>query len=75
MSEIAKYPKQVFWSDEDKGYIATAPDLPGCSAFGITEFDALSELDSAIETWIDAAKQAGNSIPLPKVTVTVPVLK
>ena len=25
---------EVFWSDDDQGYIAVVPDLPGCSAFG-----------------------------------------
>lgn len=28
---------QLFWSGEDGGFIAVAPDLPGCSAFGETE--------------------------------------
>jgi antitoxin HicB len=60
-----KYPKQVFWSDEDEGFVATAPDLPGSSAIGDTEADALAELDSAIEAWIDAAVAAGNSVPAP----------
>jgi len=60
-----KYPKQVFWSDEDEGFIAIAPDLPGCSAFGDSEADALAELDHAIEAWIDSAKAAGNNIPAP----------
>jgi len=29
-----KYPIEVFWSDEDEGFIAVVPDLPGCSAWG-----------------------------------------
>ena len=29
-----KYLVEVFWSDDDEGYIAVVPDLPGCSAFG-----------------------------------------
>ena len=29
MTQIAKYPAHVFWSDEDKGYMAIALDLPG----------------------------------------------
>jgi hypothetical protein len=27
---------EVFWSDDDEGYIAVVPDLPGCSGFGKT---------------------------------------
>ncbi len=61
----ARYPKQVFWSDEDEGFIAIAPDLPGCSAFGESEAAAVSELDPAIEAWIDAARVAGNAVPAP----------
>ena len=34
---MTKYPIEVFWSDEDEGYIAVVPDLPGCSAWGKTE--------------------------------------
>jgi len=58
-----RYPKQVFWSDDDEGYIALAPDLPGCSAFGSSEAEAMSELEDAIVAWIGAAKAAGNPIP------------
>jgi hypothetical protein len=25
---------EVFWSDDDEGYVAVVPDLPGCSAVG-----------------------------------------
>jgi len=55
----------VFWSDEDEGFIATAPDLPGASAFGSSPEEAISELQSAIEAWIGAAKSAGNPVPAP----------
>jgi predicted RNase H-like HicB family nuclease len=65
VKKLSKYPKQVFWSDEDEGFIAIAPDLPGSSAFGDTEATALAELDNAIEAWIDAAVAAGNSVPAP----------
>ena len=30
------YPIEVFWSDEDDGYVAFAPDLAGASAWGKT---------------------------------------
>jgi predicted RNase H-like HicB family nuclease len=59
------YPIEIFYSEEDAGYVATLPDLPGCSAFGETEADALSAATDAKEAWIDAQKAAGNPIPLP----------
>lgn len=54
---------EVFWSEEDAGFIAVAPDYPGCSAFGKTQRKALAELADAVEAWLEAAHAAGNSIP------------
>ena len=65
MFENKKYPAQVFYSDEDEGFIATVPDLPGCSAFGETQEEALQELQDAIVAWKAAALKAGNAIPAP----------
>jgi predicted RNase H-like HicB family nuclease len=65
VTDANRYPAQVFWSDEDGGFIAIAPDLPGCSSFGETQQEALSELQDAILAWIEAARTAGNPIPEP----------
>jgi predicted RNase H-like HicB family nuclease len=65
VSAINRYPAQVFWSKEDEGFIAVAPDLPGCSAFGGSQEEALAELQDAIVAWIEAAQSAGNPIPEP----------
>ncbi len=65
MPGATRYPAQVFRSEEDEGYIAVAPDLPGCSAFGETQQEALNELQSAIAAWIEAARAAGNPVPEP----------
>ncbi|MGE0236802.1 toxin-antitoxin system HicB family antitoxin [Methylocystis sp.] len=65
MTKIERYPSQVFWSEEDGGFIALAPDLPGCSAFGETKGEALAELDHAVTAWIGAAEAAGNPVPEP----------
>lgn len=67
MSEVDRYPVEVFWSDEDEGFISVAPDLPGCSAWGADQKEALDELQIAISAWIEAAKLAGNPIPRPSV--------
>ncbi len=60
-----KYLIQIFWSDEDQGYIALVPDLPGCNAFGETQQQALAEVNIAIELWIQVCQQAGEPIPNP----------
>lgn len=60
---MVRYPIEVFWSDEDKGYVAIAPDLPGSSAWGTTEADAIKELHTVMALWIKAAKKAGNPVP------------
>lgn len=62
---VRRYPVNVFWSDEDEGFIATAPDLPGSSAFGESQTEAIAQIEHAIEAWIEAAHAAGNPIPEP----------
>jgi antitoxin HicB len=60
-----KYPLEVFWSDEDNGYIAIAPDLPGCCAIGDDEASAIREAHDAIAAWVKAAKAAQRPLPEP----------
>jgi antitoxin HicB len=50
---------EVFWSDDDEGYIVVVPDLPGCSAFGETPEAAVHEIGGAIEAWIGACRAVG----------------
>lgn len=58
-----KYAIEIFYSDEDGGFIAVVPELPGCSAFGVTEEEALEEVKVAIELWMTVARQEGREIP------------
>ncbi len=41
------YHINIFWSEEDGGYIADIPDLEACSAFGATPEEALREVQFA----------------------------
>ena len=59
------YHINIFWSDEDGGYIADVPDLDACSAFGSTPREALDELEIARGAWIEAARAEGKPIPSP----------
>jgi len=60
-----KYAIVVFHSREDEGYIATVPELPGCSAFGETGEAALREAKVAASLWLSSAKKAGRPVPEP----------
>jgi len=46
------YAIEIFYSEEDEGFIAIVPELPGCSAFGRTEEDALKEVKTAMQLWL-----------------------
>lgn len=59
------YERKVFYSKEDNGWIAVAPELAGCSAFGKNPEKALRELDTAISLWIETAKQKKWRVPRP----------
>lgn len=60
------YHINIFYSEEDKGYIADIPDLKYCSAFGDTPEEALKELKIARKLWLDVAKESGKPIPKPR---------
>ena len=60
-----KYAIEIFYSEEDGGYIATVPELAGCSAFWETEEDALREVMTAIDLWLETARNMGRTIPQP----------
>jgi len=59
------YHINVFFSEEDEGYIADIPDLKCCSAFGATPEEALQEVLKAKEVWIEAASAEGKPVPHP----------
>ena len=60
------YHINIFYSDEDEGYIADIPDLKACSAFGNTADEALREVQIAKEAWLEAAKAEDKPIPIPR---------
>ncbi len=60
------YHINIFYSNEDGGYIADIPDLEACSAFGKTPEAALHEVEIAKQAWLKAAKAEGKVIPPPR---------
>jgi predicted RNase H-like HicB family nuclease len=63
---MSDYHINIFYSDEDGGYIADIPDLDACAAFGNTPEEALAEVRRAKDAWLAAARQSAKPIPEPR---------
>lgn len=61
-----RYEVIIYWSDEDKAFVAQVPELPGCMADGATREEALSNAQVIIKEWIETAKELGREVPEPK---------
>lgn len=60
------YHINVFYSQDDGGYIADIPDLDSCSAFGSSPLAALEEVLQAKDAWLAAARERGIAVPPPR---------
>ena len=61
-----KYEIILYWSKEDKAFIAEVPELAGCMADGETYQEALQNVQVIMEEWLETARSLGRSIPEPK---------
>ena len=61
-----KYEIIIYWSDEDQAFISEAPELPGCMAHGDTHKAALTNIKTAMELWMETAKEFNDHIPVPQ---------
>ena len=51
--------------DDGGGWLAEAPELPGCMSDGDTPQQAVENLMDAIACWIEAAEEDGRPVPAP----------
>jgi len=63
---MARYELIIYWSNEDKAFIAEIPELPGCMADGRTYQEAVDNVEVVAREWIETAKELGREIPAPK---------
>ena len=63
---MSKHKAIIYWSADDKAFVAEVPELPGCAADGATKQSALKNVDVVIKEWIATAKELGRTIPEPK---------
>ena len=61
-----RYEIIIFWSEEDRAFVADVPELPGCMAHGTSHEEALRNAQHAIQLWIETAEEDGRSVPQPK---------
>ena len=63
---VARPYRKVISGDDVDGYLAEAPELPGCFTAGETVEEAPAMLQDAMEGWIEGAMTlAGEPIPEP----------
>ena len=60
-----RYHINIFFSEEDGGYIADIPDLAHRAASGVTPELALGEVLKAKAAWMEAARAEGKPVPPP----------
>ena len=58
-----RYEVIIYWSNDDKTFIAEVPELEGCMADGASYSEALSNIEIIIEEWIETAKLLKRPIP------------
>jgi len=63
---INRYAIQIFWSEEDEGFIAICQEFPGLSAFGETREEALKEAQIALGLMIETYEEKGIRLPEPQ---------
>ena len=64
-SVVAKYPVQLIPDPDVGGYTVVVPDLPGCISEGDTEEEALTNIQEAIELYVEYLIDQGRPVPPP----------
>ncbi len=65
METVRGYEFSVAFDEVEEIFVASVPELPGCTAFGEDEDEAIGNLEAAVEEWIAMAEKMGWEIPKP----------
>jgi predicted RNase H-like HicB family nuclease len=65
MKNKMKYLAKIYWSEEDDAYVAEVPALRGCISHGSTFAKAASNLQEAVELWMESSRRHHDPIPEP----------
>lgn len=61
-----RYTMVIEWSDEDRAFVVTVPELPGCQTHGDSYEDALRQSLEAMADWVEAHQAQGRTPPVPR---------
>ena len=62
-NEYDHYSVIMEWDPTDRIYVVTVPELPGCMTHGASLEEAAQQAKDAIETWVDGAREDGETLP------------
>ena len=60
------YRMEIIPDNEEGGFVASFPDLPGCITVGETMEEVIRNIIDAKRAWLEAELEAGNTIPIPE---------
>lgn len=61
--QVYKYEIDIFWSEEDRCFVACVPDLEHCASWGDTYEEALARAHVAIRADLVSRENFGDPIP------------
>ncbi len=66
-TSIPPYSLIMVWDPDDRIFVVTVPELPGCKTHGATYEEAAARARDAIASWVGAAHAGGRPLPEPHV--------
>jgi predicted RNase H-like HicB family nuclease len=64
---LPPYAMRLDWDPDDRIFVATVPELPGCRTHGRTRAEAVRNGEEAIAAWLGGAQRFGDPLPAPAV--------
>jgi predicted RNase H-like HicB family nuclease len=65
--DLPPYSLALVWDPDDRIFVVTVPELPGCRTHGATYEAAAANAREAIASWVSAARDFGDRLPAPRV--------
>lgn len=65
LREARRYSLLIQWSDQDRAYIVSVPELPGCHTHGRTRDDAVAMGEEAVALWLAGLRAFALPVPEP----------